>query len=187
MRLMAKTRVKIDRQALENSIRRKLDEVRDEDQLKTEIGLFLTERIRFQARVGKPLNDDGRFPPLKDKNTSKGGLPSTVERREYLSRFNKTDSTFASRRSNLTFTGQLLDGLAFNRVKNGIDLLFKGKRKPYRTGPKSRERNPLSNAELDVELRKIGFFAFTKPGIEANRKITRQISRIVSRFLRRKL
>ena len=175
---MARAKIKVDKSSLTSQLIRQIGELTDTDQLKQEVGLFTTERIRFQTRIGEPLNDTGDFPELAE---------ATVEQRKYLEKFNPTDRTYSPGRANVTFTGQLLDSLGFKKIKNGIELMFLGRRKPYRTGPGSRQRKVPTNAELQEHLEDAGFFVFTKKGIEEDQKFNRQITQIVRRFIRRRL
>lgn len=175
---MAKVNLKFNKQRLEADVIKRIESVTDSKELKQEIGLFATDRIRFQARVKKPLNDSGSFPSLKKV---------TVEQREYLEKFNTTDRTYQSGRSNLTFTGQLLNSVAFKTIRDGIELFFKGSRRPYKTGPGSRAKKTPTNEELAEFLSKLGFEVFTKKGIEGDRKFNTQVNRIVRKFLRRSL
>lgn len=174
---MARVNIKFNEKRLASQVVRRINGVIDSEGLKQEIGLFSTDRIRFQARTGKPLNDTKSFPSLAER---------TKIRREYLARFNNTDATFEAGRSNITFTGQFLDSLSFERLRRGIRLLFKGGHKPYQ-GPNGRVGRAILNSKLDVFLRERGFDAFTAAGIRRDPKFSRQINNIVRRFLRRKL
>lgn len=173
-----KAKVKLDKRALEIDLVRRIEKVIDAEPLKQEIGLFVTDRIRFQARIKEPLNDTGDFKDLR---------PITVKNREYLERYNVTQSTYKANRSNLTFTGQFLNSIGFKARRFGIELLFKGKRKGYKTGPNSRQKKPPTNAQLARYLGDLGYFVFTKKGIEKNRKIGTRITSIVRRFIRNNL
>lgn len=175
---MAKVKFKFDRKRLEAQIVKEIDQVIDADPLKKEIGLFVTDRIRYQARIQQPLNSDSKFKDIKQR---------TIEKREYLEKYNKTHRTYEASRSNVTFTGQLLNSLGFNLVTRGVELIFKGERTPYNTGPNSRENNPPSNAEVDEFLREKGFFIFTKKGLEESDTLQKNIVRIIRKFLRRSL
>ena len=175
---MARTRIKLDRKALQQEVVREIGKVTDNEDLKRDIGIFATGRIRLQARTGKPLNDTGDFPSLRD---------ATKKQREYLEQFNSTDPAYKKDRSNLTFTGQLLNSLGFFSVKDGIQLFYRDKRKVYKTGPSSRQRKVPTNGELALFLQTLGYFIFTKEGLEEDQKFNRQITQIVRRFIRRKL
>lgn len=175
---MARVKVDVNKRQLKLKVVRDIERVTNDPQLKEEIGIFATQRIAFQARVGQPLNNQGKFPALKSL---------TVQKRRELARYNATDSTYQAGRSNVTFTGQLLDSLSFNQISNGVELFFKGKRRPYRTKTGRRSGRVPTNAEVAERLEDIGFVIFSKRGIERNQKFRRQIDAIVRRFLRRKI
>jgi hypothetical protein len=181
---MARVKVKFDSVAASKKLEMQFkDKVKFNRQMNEEIGEFLVQRIRSEARRGRPLNKSRRFPNLKS---------SSVRSRDRLSRFNKTGGPFRPSLSNLTLTGQLLDSIKFEfaRAKGVIEVFARGKRKPYKTGPqRSARKTPISsrNEILDAELRKKGFKAFTPQGIKAESRITKRINNIVKRFLRRSL
>lgn len=175
---MAKVDIKFNRQKLQADIIKRIDKVIDADPLKKDIGIFATTRLRFEARKGTPLNDERNFPPLK---------PITIDNREYLARFNRTHPAFNEARSNVTLTGQLLNALGFQVISRGVELLFIGERRPYRTGPNSVANDTPTNQEVADYLAEKGFRVFTKKGIESDRKFSSNITQIVRRFLRRSL
>jgi len=175
---MAKVNIKFNKARLQADLVKRIEKAMDAEPLKQEIGIFATDRIRFEARRGQPLNSERSFPKLKSL---------TVENREYLEKFNKTHRVFSPSRSNVSLTGQFLNSLGFQRIRFGVELLFLGSRKPYRTGPNSVEKNPPTNAELAGHLSALGFKVFTKKGIESDRKFQNNIVRIVRKFLRSSL
>lgn len=175
---MAKTTVKLNKSRLQSETINKIDRAIDATPLKNEVGEFAAERIRLEARRKRPLNNTGTFKDLKDL---------TIQQREYLEKYNATHPTYKKSRSNLTLTGQFLDSISFEIVPRGIELFFKGPRKGYRTGPKSRQKRPPTNAQLAEYLADIGFVVFTKKGIEQNQKFQNNVLRIIRKFLRRQL
>ena len=173
------SRVKFDTAGAVSRLKKKINELLVDDNLQTEVGIFLTERIRFEARTGKPLNDSGSFPDLKD--SSKGI-------RAGLAKSNKTHPAFSPDRSNLTFSGQLQDALSFKRIKGGVYELFikATARQPVKTKGGKAIKSP-NNKKVDEDLRSRGFNLFTGKGLKQNKKIARRIKQILLRFLRRKL
>ena len=152
--------------------------VSDRGMLK-EVGEFSVDRIRANARKGKPARQDGsisKFPNLKE---------STKRIRKSLSKYNDTHATFRFNRSNVTFTGQLLDHVRFKILKDKIELFIKGSRRLYRERNnkvlKGQERTSEEVYKKLVELNtRYKFLALDSKGIERTR-------RIVLRFLRKSL
>ena len=129
---MAKVNIKFNNKKLQAQIIRDIEAVIDSEPLKKEVGLLATDRIRFQARIEKPLNNSKSFPALK---------ALTISTRAYLKKFNRTHKTFNESRANITLTGQFLNSIGFNVIRGGIELLYRGARKPYKTGPNSRAKD----------------------------------------------
>lgn len=166
----------------ELSIKEKFLKVKRNRQMLNEIGVMATERMKLQARKGKPLFGDnevpGSFPP---------GYPasSTIRGRKYLEQFNPTHSTYKANRGNLTFTGQLIDALTYE-IKDGLIRYFiaDSMRKPYRISPNKFAKKTPTNEELYLLLiDKHPWFAFV--GIDL--KIRKRANNIVRQFLRRAL
>ena len=174
---MAKVSIEFPK-GLPKEVAKGVRKVINSNELKTQVGVFSTERLRFQARIRKPLNDTNSFPELAD---------TTILQRAYLQKFNVPHPTYGTSRSNLTFTGQFLNSLGFERRNRGIEFVWKGVRKPYRTGPNSRSRKALTNEDLASFLSELGFVPFTTKGINKDRKFLSQIRALVRRFLRRNL
>lgn len=162
---------------LESSIKDKMEKVLASEQLLDEVGNFVTDRIRYQARISKPINSQNSFPNLK---------PSTIANREYLSQFNNTHETYDAGRSNLTFTGQLLDSIK-HRIKSAgvIVLEFTGNHRGYKTGSGKLTKS-LPNSKIARYLSEIGFDIFDK-ALKDNKQVKARIRSIVLRYLRRGL
>lgn len=172
-------KVKFDPNKAAKDLKAKLNQVIAEKEVETEIGILLTERVRYEARRGKPLNDDRSFPELKE--SSKGI-------RKGLSKRNKTHPAFSPDKSNLTFSGQLQDAISFKRLKKGIFELFVNDKKHVAPKYKDGKRGEsLTNSQIDKDLRKRGFELFTARGLKSEKKIPRRIKQILLRFLRRQL
>jgi hypothetical protein len=174
MILMAK--VKFDVNKASSDLKNKINNLLKNDEMSTEIGIFLTERVRFEARSGKPLNDDRSFPNLQQ---------STIDNRKRLSKNNKTQQAFRPDFSNLTLTGQLQNAISFKKLKAGVYELFvkDNVRSPYKGG----SGKAITNAKVDEHLRKKKFILFTSKGLKSEKKIPRRIKQILLRFLRKSL
>lgn len=106
------------------------------------MGSYTVTNIVGAARTGqspdkKPLADIGK---------------SWDERRKRLATVNQTHPSYkpGTKRSRLTFTGQLLDSFSFTFNAKGLSLsfFFKGTRKPYKGIRKPNLEGPATNAEL---------------------------------------
>jgi len=157
-----------------DGVRKSLDSVIRNNDLLGEIGQFSVERIKYQARIGKPLNEDGDFRPLKQ---------STVKHRRYLEKHNPVHDTYKAQRSNLTLTGKLLDSLRYEVKRPGVlSLYFSGQHPGYKTGAGSTNRE--SNSQIIKWLFKKGFVVFDK-SLNTNNKFKSRIKTMVLRHLRR--
>jgi len=176
---MAKVKVRFDQAAAVDRVLKVFKKVKQNKQMNKEIGEFVTDRIRFEARREKPLNNSRKFPNLKD---------STIENRRRLAKFNATHPSFTPPKSNATITGQLLEAVLYRVFRGAVEIFVSDKpRTPYRTGPSSRQKKVITNKEVDEFLRIIGFNIFTAKGINSDPKITKRINTIVKRTLRRAL
>jgi hypothetical protein len=172
------------RKAAKNLIKQ-IDKVTGSNAVRNLIGEFLVSRVQLQVRRGKPLNDTGDFPKLEK---------STIARRKKLAELNPVDRAFRGGKSNLTFTGQLVDAIAFRRKSKSLFELFvrASPRFPY-IGLKGQPVRAPNNRKVDTDLRsgvgkkKKQFVMFTADGLRKNDKILERIRNIYVRFLRKKL
>ena len=180
--MATKVNVKFNSQSAAKSLAEKFNKVKLNRQMNEEIGEFVVERIKLQARRGKPLNDTGSFPDLKDVS---------VDIRKALSDVNATHPTFSPARSNITFTGQLINALtfSFNRSEGLIELFVAKTRrnKIRRLVQFGRDPQVVFNQTVDRRLRKRGFKMFTPRGVKMNNSVIKRINNIVKRTLRRAL
>ena len=167
---------------LEKRIEETFGKVRESRQMRTEVGEFLVERIKGEARRGKPLNDDRSFPELRSV---------TQIIREDLAQQNATHPTFKVERSNITFTGQLVDSLRYLLLDKKIVIEVpntrrrKLKSKGVIVESQIGIRPALTNKEVDRNLRRLGFDFYTAEGIESEERVLRRINNILKKFVRR--
>jgi hypothetical protein len=141
-----------------------------------EVGEFVSDRVRYQARIGKPISADGFKTPLED---------STIRNRKYLARYNSTHETYNPERSNLTLTGQLLDSIKHTITGIGkLEIDVSGKHTGYKT--KTGHTDPIDMKELKGHLKKKEFVIFDKL-INDNKTIVSRTKTIVLRYIRRAL
>jgi hypothetical protein len=164
--------------AIESNLRQTAKEILSNPALKQEVGTFAVERVKYQARAGKPFNATDKFPELKD---------STVKNRKYLGKYNTTHDVFDPEFSNLTITGELLDSLA--SLDEGDTLLriaFTGMHKPYVGAKGQRISKPIMNETLGKYLSEKGFNVFDKTLADKQQFVNR-IKNICLGYIRRGL
>lgn len=163
--------------------------VRRNSQLQAETKVFLEKRIKGETRRGRPYNDTRTFKALED---------ISIKNRRRLAKLNKTHPVFKPEgirgKSNLTFTGQLVDSIFANPRLELKKLIFgigvEGSREPYKTGPNSTQKLSAANSTNEAlfdTLQSIGYTLFTKKGLDNAPEIKKNVNRIFLKFLRRAL
>lgn len=143
----------------------------------TDIGKVTTERIRYQARIMKPINDEGKFRNLSE---------SWIKKRKYFSNYNVVHPTFEYRRSNVTLIGAFLNSLGFDITGPGeITLKFVGQHPGYKdeTGKVSTSRPMMQDLYqylFDIDLK-----AYTIKGLREFVPLQKRLSTLVSAAIRR--
>lgn len=119
-------KVKFDQKALDKSesdVKELFKKVINSKALLKEVGDTVITDIKFQTKRGKSIPKDLQpFKPLSK---------SWRKEREKLSKYNKTSEVYSKNRSNLSFTGQLLDSLTYVANAGKILLKFTGIHKAY--------------------------------------------------------
>ena len=166
--------------ALELKVKKQIKEILSGEALLTEVGKFAVERIKYQARISKPLSEEGFKPSLAE---------STIKHRKYLSKYNATHQAFELPRANVTITGKFLDSLKYvfrnTRDGGGLDIFFEGDHPRYR-GKSGYIGKVVKNADLAKWLGRIGFTVVDKAAGD-NVQFTNRIVRICRQFIRRGL
>lgn len=177
---MAKVKVQFDAEAFSARVRQTFLKVKTNKELQSKIGEVVVKRVQGEARRKRPLNNSGTFPTLRK---------ATVANRKRLAKYNTTHPTFSERRSNLSFTGQLIDAVGYKTGRDAVEVLVEDtSRKPYVTGKDGqRAKKTPDNNELAGFLRDKGFQLFSAKGIRESKGISKQIRNQVLLFLRRAL
>lgn len=134
-------------------------------------GKIITDNIKSDSKLGKSYTGD-KFPPLEK---------STKEYKKYLAPFNTLGDLYGPRKSNITFTGQLIKSIIYKVKANTIEIFSKENRQPYK-GPNGAFKNTATNPEILGHLKKRGWDIL---GVSKSSK-----KQIVSKFkelLRRKM
>lgn len=164
---------------IEKDLVNAVESILSSKEMMTEVGEFTVDRLRYQARVGKPANFARSTKPLES---------STIRNRRYLAKHNPTHETFEESRSNLTLTGQFLDSLTYAIKGIGLlEIFFDGTHKGYLSGTGRRGKS-IANAKLagyliDIDKR----FAVFDSSLNTNETFKTRVKSIVQRFLRRGL
>lgn len=131
-------------------VRKILEDAIQDDGLLNDIGNTLVTNMKAKTRLGKDPGTGGRFAPL---DSSKHG---TIYQRTGMSQYNKTSEFFRAKKSNLNFSGQLIDGIkhTIERISGlkYITINSTGERTPYQ----NKDGTPRSGgAKTNEELSKI--------------------------------
>jgi len=176
-----KTKVRFDKARIESVLKKRINDAIQDPALLDELGKVTVERIRFEARREKPLNENRKFRPLSE---------GWIKVRKYLAKYNNTPPFFALKRANVTITGQLLNSLTFKIIQSraAINIFFTGDRKPYlgKNGPIPLSPNGKTNEQVASNLFDIGFVIFDKTGL-GDETFQRRLTNIVRKFIRKNL
>lgn len=175
--------VKLDQKSVvraEETVRQAFKKVINNKEMLNEIGTTLVKDIQFQTKRGVSIPNESRISPLS---------ASWIERRDSLSSVNSTSEVYGKRRSNLSFTGQLLNSVKHFILGPGkIEIKATGNRQPYKNLNGTNQKNTPSNEELadfvaEQGRKFIGVRAEMKPRL---RKIVlgfiRRSSRVLNLF-----
>ena len=169
---MASAKLKGVEEVIKN-IQETFRKTRESRQMNEEIGKFVRTRLRAEIRRRKPLNNTRSFPELKE---------STKNIRASRSKNTSTHPTFSENRSNITFSGQLVDAINFEVERGGKVVLRVDSTRRQPTFPGEEIK---TNKEVFDDLASRGFVAYTATGIEREPRILQRINSIVKQFLRR--
>lgn len=160
-------------QELEAKLKKNVHEILADKAYMDDIGGFLVERIKYQARIGRPMNSDEAFPALKE---------STIANRRSIAKNNPTHDTYKESRSNLTITGKFLDALKYLIKGPGlVSVFWDGDHPGYRPNNRSVKNEALANW-----LKEKGFVVFDS-SIKDNPTVKKRITTIVLGYIRRGL
>ena len=145
----------------------------ESDETLKEVGNIVQKSIVGAARSGKDP-EGNKFTPLSK---------SWIERKQKLSSVNTTSSFYSKSRSNITFTGQLLDSFKFviNKSQLSLRFFFDGVRKPYRGLRKAELDGIETNKELAARIEE------TRPFVILSKKAEQMIIILVKRKIRQQL
>lgn len=164
---------------IEKGIIKDIEEILSSKEMLSEVGQFTVDRLKYQARLGKPANFARSTKPLES---------STIRSRRYLAKHNPTHETFEESRSNLTITGQFLDSLKYVVRGTGLlEIFFDGTHKGYLSGTGKRGKS-IANEKLAEYLKDIDKrFAVFDSSLNTNETFKTRIKTVVQRFIRRGL
>lgn len=165
-------KITVDIGVLQNKVAA-LEKLLNADVLKDKIGVTALRYIVVRTKFGRDIARNGFQKPLAE---------STIQKRLYLEKYNATDPAYKAERSNLTFSGQFLKAVVYQKIYGGVRIFFDNQtREPYRgKSGKPLSKRKLSNAQLAVFLNKKGRKAL---GIDS--LLRQQIKSVVSGFIKR--
>lgn len=155
-------------------IRREFSRIKSDPKLLTEIADVVVADIVGNARAGKGTD----LKPLGLQPLSE----SWVKTRAYLGKFNRTGEFFlgyASRKSNVTFTGKLLESIkAKISTQNAqVEIYADGMHPGYRTG--SGQSKSFKNSDLVNWLEGKGYVFMT-----VSDRLRKRVNVLTKRFIR---
>lgn len=165
--------------AVRSRLEKVFSEILKDSSQVNEIGDALAEEHKRLLRTGVSPATSSRLKPLTKE---------TKKKRNYLSKYNATHEKFSAGKSNLTFTGQLVEAITFKFVNpNRFDIFVKSdRREPYsgKSGPYSSNipNNIPNNAEVAKYQKEMG-----RPMLGITEKMRGIVNRLVIRNLRRLL
>lgn len=149
-----------------------------------QLAIVVQKSIVGNARLGRDPNGE-KFKELTE---------STIERKAKLAKVNETSDFYRKRKSNLTFTGQLLNSFKYKITQSTltIQFFFEGFRKPYKGLRKEALETLATNKLLAAKLEKDRPFSFISDKTKdvlvnlIRRKIRQQLTnfRKLNRLLR---
>lgn len=162
-------------QNLEKSVKEAFNKVISSNNMLNEIGETVVNDVVDQTR-----NQERSIPLKSDLKLLK---ESWLAQKKWLSNSTNTDAAYELGRSNLTFSGQLLN--SFTWIINGvgkIKLYFKGTHDPYTAPTGVKYGKPIENEKLAEYVAKQG-----RPFVGVRPAIRSRINRTVRTYVRRAL
>lgn len=161
---------------VEASVRSAFEKAIRSKQMLNEVGQVVVEDVVEQTRRREKSIPN----KLKDLKLLK---ESWIRRKTKLAQYNNADPEYQEGRSNLTFTGQLLNSFKWAVTGPGkLKLFFDGIHKPYKDKDGKAVGKPITNEELAGYVAKQG-----RPFVGVRPVIERRIGRIVRSYVRRAL
>ena len=172
---MTKTRVKVDL----SKLTKKLSEIQkgfNNRALLEPVSKIAISDMQREARSTRGFDKEGnreKLPSISDE---------WVERRKKLSKVNTTTGVYSPKRSNLSFTGQLLDSLKAKFSGSKITISPTGTRTPYKNLKGGQSRS-VENKIVAEGLQKRGF-RFLGVDKKTKKKIKAEMIRFIRRLIR---
>lgn len=158
-------KVKGEEQAVA-AIKAQIQAALSNDKILKEMGEVIVLNTKATARKGKNPTTLEKYPPLK---------ASTIKSRMYREKSVATSEFYRAKRSNMTFTGQLIDSIKFEIVRAGNRLRL------FIKASGSRNDSKLTNAQLEKIHRD------SRPVLGISNKVVDILANILKRHLRRAL
>lgn len=174
---MAKMKVSLNAKGLGSSFQKHLQVMKRNPELLKEVGDYTVAQIKGRVRS---MSDDYKMPDLKQ---------NTKHIRRALSKNgkNETHKTFNKDRSNLTFSGELLDSLTHsaNQATGNVTITVEGEHSRAQRKDGSYIGDAKSNKQIAKELAARGFrFLFLSEKVKdvLKYKVTANLRRQLSAY-----
>lgn len=160
---------------LEKNVKDAFKKVIASNAMLNEVGKLVTEDIVETTRGERSIPDGlNHLKLLKE---------SWITRKKRLASTNTKDSAYEEGKSNLTFTGQLLNSLKWKILGPGkIQTFFKGNHAPYVSGTGAKSGKSIKNEDLAKYVAIAG-----RPFIGVRPAIRVRIQRLVKGYVKRAL
>lgn len=172
---MIKTKVRIDLSKITKKLS-KIEKGFEDKRLLEPVADIAIKDIQRNTKATRGFNKSG------DRDKLPGISEEWIERRKKLSGTNATTGVYSPRRSNLSFTGQLLDSLKAKFRGRKITIEPTGTRTPYKN-LKGGQSSPVENKIVAKGLQDMGFI-FLGVDEKTTKKIKTEITRFIRRLLR---
>jgi hypothetical protein len=170
-------RVRTNIQGLKNikdRVTKVFAEVLKDSQNVKEIGSSIAEEHKRLLRTGVSPANSSRLKPITKE---------TKKKREYLSKYNATHEKYSSGKSNITFTGQLIEAITFKFIQpNTYEIFVEDSRhEPYK-GKNGTIKSSATNATIAKGQKEQG-----RPMLGVTERMRAIVNRLMIRNLRRLL
>lgn len=165
---------------MEKRLIKRFNKIIQSEELAADVAKVIIDDIKFQTKSGKSIpNNMRRFKKLS---------PRWIGERKRIAESNPTSDVYAPDRSNLSLTGQLLDSLKWERLKNGIiEIGFAGIHKAYSI-KRIRGKNAGKNVQVGKNIPNedlARYVSEVRPFMGIRSTVVARIKKIVIGYIRR--
>lgn len=170
---MKSFKTRFNRPAQEKRFRKFIEGVKRQDRWKDDAAELAIKNIQIETRKQKFIKDGSSQPAI--------GEPWKERKRE-LAKYNTKGKSYSPNKSNLTFTGQLLESLQRAKHKTKVIIEPTGTREPYRDKNGVIKSKKLTNKKLAGYLKEQGRYF-----LGYNDKLKKAVKKKLLEHIRRNL